>query len=98
MKKFNNEQTEFIKENYDDKVSEQVSCAVDSALTYNSDIENYVEQFSSITDILNGMYTMDNLVDDVYNDIYENEFDDIAEEIYNDLTEEEQQEIDELDD
>jgi len=97
MKKFNNEQIEFIKENYEDKVNEFVSYAVDNALIYYSDIEDYVRQFSNIIDVLNGRYTMDNLFDDVYNDIYENEFDDIVEEIYDELDSEEQQKIDELD-
>ena len=98
MKNFNNEQIEFIKENYGDEVREQVDYAVDSALIYYSDIEDYVRQFSNITDVLRGDYTMDNLYEDVYNDIYENEFDDIAEEIYINLDSEEQQEIDDLDD
>ena len=96
MKNFTQEQMDFIKENYDDKVNEQVGYAVDNALIYYSDIEEKVNQFSNIVEVLNGEYTMTDLYNDVYNDIYENEFDDIAEEVYNELDSEQQQEIDEL--
>jgi uncharacterized protein Yka (UPF0111/DUF47 family) len=98
MKKFNEEQMEFIKENYPEEVDELVNYEIDRSLIYYSDIEEYVRQFSNIVDVLNGNYTMDDLYSDVYNDILENEFDDIAEEIYDNLDDEEKQEIDELDD
>ena len=55
-----------------------------------------LNRFSNILDVLNGLYTMENLFDDLYNEHYEENFEDIAELVYDELDEEEQQEIDAL--
>ena len=68
------EQIEFIKENHEERVDEYMHDAIDRALICYSDIEDYVRQFSNITDVLRGEYTMENLFDDVWQEIYEEEF------------------------
>lgn len=98
MKKFNNKQLEFIKENYTEEINELINYEIDKRLIYYDDIEEYVRQFSNIVDVLIGRYAMDDLCNDIYNDILENEFEYIAEELYNNLDDEERRKIDELDD
>ena len=94
--KLTEQQKEFIKDNYSDKVEEVIHEKIDNDLIYYDDIQEKVNQFSNITECLRGEYTMDNLYDDMYNDYYNDNFDDIATEVYDDLDEEQQKEVDDV--
>jgi uncharacterized protein Yka (UPF0111/DUF47 family) len=98
MKNFNDKQIEFIKENYPDRIDEIIHEEMDRVLLYYADIEKAVNRFSNIVDVLNGSYTMDDLIEDLYAEYYNDNFEDIAALLYDELDEEEQQEIDELED
>lgn len=98
MKNFNDKQIEFIKENYPDRTDEIIHEEMDRDLLYYEDIEKAMNRFSNIVDVLNGLYTMDDLIEDLYNEYYNDNFEYIAELLYDELDEEEQQEIDELED
>lgn len=98
MKNFNDEQMEFIKENHADLVDEIINGKIDNDLIYYSDIEEAANRFSNIVDILNGKYTMQDLIEDLYCEYHGENFEDVASDVYDELSEEEQEEIDSLQD
>lgn len=95
--KLTEQQQEFIKENYPEKVDEAINYAIDRDLTYYDDIQEKVNQFSNIVNCLSGEYTMDDLCEDLRNEYLDEKFDEIAEEIYEEyLDEEQRQEVDKI--
>ena len=98
MKYFNNTQIEILKEKHADKIDEIIHREIDRELIYYKDIGKAVNRFSNIVDVLNGLYTMENLFEDLYDEYYNDNFEDIAELLYDELNEEEKQEIDEVED
>lgn len=94
---FDNEQMDFIKENYAELVDEVIRERIDNDLMYYTDIEDAVFSFTNIIELLNGNYTMEDLYEDMFDSYYDENFADIAEDIYNEyLTEELKEEIDNL--
>jgi len=98
MKNFNDAQIEFIKENHANLIDEIINDKIDLDFTYYSDIEEAANRFSNIVEILNGKYTMQDLIEDLYDEYHGENFEDVASDVYDELSEEEQEEIDSLED
>lgn len=96
MKNFNEKQIEFIKEKHADLVDEIICQKIDNDLIFYADIEEAVNRFSNIIEVLNGKYTMENLFEDLYDEYYHEYFEDVACDVYDLLSDEEQEEIDRL--
>ena len=96
MKNFTEQQMDYIKQKYGFLVDETINQRIDNDLIYYSDIEEHVNRFSNIVEVLRGEYTMENLWEDLYSEYYNENFEEIAEEVYDELDEEDQQLVDEL--
>jgi hypothetical protein len=66
-----------------DELHEYINNEIDRLLIYYSDIEEAVNEFSNIVEVLQGRYTMDNLYEDMYQKLYED--DDTLKDFINDL-------------
>ena len=89
----NEEQIEYVKDNYDSEIEDVINDRIDNDLTYHDDIYEAVQRFSSITECLNGEYSMTDLMEDLHAEYFENDIDEIAQEVFDNLDEEEQNEI-----
>ena len=73
MTTLTNNQIEYIKDNFDNEVYDAINEMIDNELIYDSDIKEHVFKFTSITALLNGEYSMDDLAEDLYNEYYNND-------------------------
>ncbi len=91
---FSNEQLDFIKENYADLVHEVIHETIDNQLIYDADIKKIVFEYATITELLNGEFTMFDLFEELHNEYYNDSFADIAEILFDSyLLEEQKDEI-----
>jgi hypothetical protein len=56
-----------------DELQDYINNEIDRLLIYYSDIEEAVNEFSNIVEVLQGRYTMDNLYEDMHNKLYEDD-------------------------
>ena len=89
------EQINYIRENFSNELTDYINEKIDNELIYYTDIEEHVNRFSNIVEVLRGEYTMNNLCDDLYEEFHED--DDTYKEFYDEYLDEEQQlEVDEV--
>lgn len=70
MTTLTNNQIEYIKDNFDNEVYDAINEMIDNELIYDSDIKEHVFKFTSITALLNGEYSMQELYEDLYDEFY----------------------------
>ena len=73
MEKLTKNQIYFLSDHYTEELQEYINDTLDRDLIYNSDIYAKVTQFSNIVDVLQGKYTMDDLLEDLTQEYYEDE-------------------------
>ena len=95
MKKLTKNQIEFMREEFYCKLQDAANEKIDNDLIYYSDIQNELNRFTNIVEVLKGNYTMENLTEDLLSDYYNDE--EFYNDFYNDyLDNEEKNQIDEL--
>jgi len=56
-----------------DELHEYINNEIDRLLIYYSDIEEAVNEFSNIVEVLQGRYTMNDLYEDMHNELYKDD-------------------------
>lgn len=64
------DQVDFIKNEFNDKFHDAISDKIDTELIYDQDITEWLNEFTTILDVLNGKYTMDDLYSDMFDYFY----------------------------
>ena len=52
-----------------DAIYDGIYQTIDNTLLYYEDYEEALKNYTNIVDVLHGKYTMDNLIDDIFNDM-----------------------------